>query len=148
MDGYLIDDWPVSTSPFRVERVYEIDCLRHRRRWATWRHLQFSFWCTLVPMYTQKAGLIFGGNPARDKHAGCHCIGWHVGSVLWLPRMGTVRCQPRAQGGIFESRTFTYRPACCLTKWPVAQWGRPFTKQCNLTYAGQWAGRIANRSIG
>ena len=45
-------------------------------------------------------------------------------------------------------RTFTYRPACCLTKWPVAQWGRPFTKQCNLTYAGQWAGRIANRSIG
>src|SRR5271156_4628524 len=51
-------------------------------------------------------------------------------------------------GGILEFRTFTYRPACCLTKWPVAQWGRPFTKQCNLTYAGQWAGRIPNRSIG
>ena len=26
--------------------------------------------------------------------------------------------------------------------------GSPLTKQCNLTYAGQWAGRIANRSIG
>ena len=64
------------------------------------------------------------------------------------PASPHVRCQPRAQGGILESRTFTYRPACCLTKWPVAQWGRPFTKQCNLTYAGQWAGRIANRSIG
>src|SRR6201993_2453932 len=26
------------------------------------------------------------------------------------------RCQPRAQGAILEPRTFTYRPACCLTK--------------------------------
>jgi hypothetical protein len=64
------------------------------------------------------------------------------------PASPCVHCQLRAQEGIPESRTFTYRPACCLTKWPVAQWGRPFTKQCNLTYAGQWAGRIANRSIG
>src|SRR5207248_11620384 len=26
------------------------------------------------------------------------------------------RCQSRAQGALLEPRTFTYRPACCLTK--------------------------------
>jgi hypothetical protein len=74
---------------------------------------------------------------------------WPRGSsregTLSKPRPCTLPTE--GAGGILEPRTFTYRPACYLTKWPVAQWGRPFTKQCNLTYAGQWAGRIANRSI-
>ena len=56
------------------------------------------------------------------------------------PARPHARCQPRAQGGILES------PERSPTGWPVAltvaQWSRPFTKQCNLTYAGQWAGRI------
>src|SRR2546421_11632278 len=46
----------------------------------------------------------------------------------------------------------TYSPgrlACRLTNWPVAQCGtkRSCTEPCNLAYVGQWAGRIANRSI-
>jgi hypothetical protein len=50
------------------------------------------------------------------------------GTLAKPPASTNVRCQPRAQGDILKSRTFTYRPACCLTKWSVAQWGRPFTK--------------------
>ena len=42
---------------------------------------------TGTPMYTQKAGLIFGGNPAKDKSHGLPLCWVAYGGVLWCPRM-------------------------------------------------------------
>ena len=40
-------------------------------------------------MYTQKAGLIFGGNPAKDKPHGPPLCWVACGGVLWCPPNGT-----------------------------------------------------------
>ena len=54
----------VFTSPLIIQLLFHLD-------------ISTLTAATEIPMYTQKAGLIFGGNPAKDKPQGCHCVGWH-----------------------------------------------------------------------
>ena len=98
---------------YRIQKRYVVSCV------ASTRQICFPTSAGELP-----ANLAQGQQPRGQP--------WQAPASLQvpLPNRGP-------QGAILESRTFTYRPACCLTKWPVAQWGGPFTKQCNLTYAGQ-----------